>query len=147
MGAFDLVLLETRPVLPQVDALQPVPHVVLVPQVQGLLVEGPEGQQRGAQAGGVAGRRGRRAGAGAGAPHDKAHLLGLVGQAEAGGLQDGVGRRGRRCGQAEAGEAPEGVAPVGRARAQGAAGDGVAAAGPDGVGGGVASLGDGMELS
>lgn len=68
-----------------------------------------------------------------------------MGQAEAGGLQDGM--RGRRGGQAEAGVSPEGVSPVGRAGAGRAPGDGVAATGPDGVGGGVASLGNGMELS
>lgn len=152
VGALDLVLLEAGAVLAQVDALQPVPHVVLVPQVQGLLVEGSEGQQRRAQTGGVRGRRRRRAGAraGAGAPHHEADLLGLLGEAEAGRLEDGLRRRGGgRRREPEAGEAAQGVAPVGgpRARARGAAGDGVAAAGADGVRGAVTSLRNGVELT
>lgn len=115
MGAFDLVFLKARSVLPQVDALQPVSHVVLVPQVEGLLVKGPEGQERRAQPGGVGGRGGRGAGAGAsaGAPHHKADLFGLLGQAEAGGFEDGLRGRGRGGGQAEACEASKRVTPVG----------------------------------
>lgn len=97
MGAFDLVFLKACSVLPQVDALQPVSHVVLVPKVEGLLVKGPKGQERRAQPGRMGGRggRGARAGTSAGAPHHEADLFGLLGQAEAGGFEDGL----RGCGR------------------------------------------------
>lgn len=97
MGAFDLVFLKACSVLPQVDALQPVSHVVLVPQVEGLLVKRPKGQEWRTQPGrmGRRGGRGARAGTSAGAPHDEAHLFGLLGQAEAGGFKDGL----RGCGR------------------------------------------------
>jgi len=93
--AFDLVLLEALAVLGQAHALQPVAHVVFIPQVEGPLPPGPEGQQgpaedRGGAGGGVGGRGGR-AGPGpcAGATHHKADLLRFRGEAEAGRLQDG----------------------------------------------------------
>ena len=149
MGALDLVFLEACSVLPQVNALQPVPHVILVPQVEGLLVEGPESQERRAQPGGVRGGWRWGAGAGTGAPHHKADLLRLMGQAEAGGLEDGVGRRGGGSGQAEAGESAERVPSVRGACAWAwcASCYWVAAAWADGVCGAVASLGNVVQLS
>lgn len=44
MGALDLIVQESVPVLPQVEAFQPVRHVVLVPQLHGF---GGEGLARG----------------------------------------------------------------------------------------------------
>ena len=47
MGPLDLVVQEGVPVLPQVEALQPVGHVVLAPQLHGLGGEGlPRGRHR-----------------------------------------------------------------------------------------------------
>lgn len=45
MGAFDLVLLEALAMFGQAHALQPVTHVILVPQVQGSLPPWAQGQQ------------------------------------------------------------------------------------------------------
>lgn len=143
--ALDLVLLEALAVLGQVDAGQPVGHVVLVPQVKGLLVEGSQGEERRAD-GRVRGRR--RATPGAGAPHDEAHLLGLMRQTEARRFQDGRGRGGRGS-QAEASDGSERVRAV-RGRGAGAgspAADRVTTARTDGKGGTVASLRDGMKLA
>ncbi len=44
VGAFDLIVQESVPVLPQVEALQPVRHVVLAPQLHGF---GGKGLARG----------------------------------------------------------------------------------------------------
>ncbi|KAG7217431.1 hypothetical protein INR49_021598 [Caranx melampygus] len=41
--AFDLVFLKPCSVLPQIDALQPVSNIILIPEVEGFLVEGPKG--------------------------------------------------------------------------------------------------------
>lgn len=106
MGALDLVLLEALTVLPKINAGEPVPHIVLVPQVQRFLVEGAQCKERRGHSGGMSGRR--RAAPAARASHDEAHLLRLVGQTEAGGFQDGGGRSGRGS-QAEASDGSEWV--------------------------------------
>lgn len=49
VGAFDLVLLEALAVFGQAHALQPVPHVILIPQVEGPLPPRPKGQQGAAE--------------------------------------------------------------------------------------------------
>lgn len=41
--AFDFVFLKTCSVLAQIDALQPVSHVIFIPEVKGFLVEWPQG--------------------------------------------------------------------------------------------------------
>lgn len=56
MGAFDLVLLEALAVLGQAHALQPVTHVIFIPQVEGPLPPWPKGQQGPAEDRGGAGR-------------------------------------------------------------------------------------------
>lgn len=42
MGSLDLMLLEALTVLSQINAGKPVTHIILVPQVQGFLVEGAQ---------------------------------------------------------------------------------------------------------
>lgn len=56
MGAFDLVLLEALAVFGQAHALQPVPHVIFIPQVEGPLPPWPKGQQGPTKDRGRAGR-------------------------------------------------------------------------------------------
>lgn len=56
MGAFDLVLLEALAVFGQAHALQPITHVILIPQVEGPLPPRPKGQQGPAEDRGGAGR-------------------------------------------------------------------------------------------
>lgn len=139
----DLVLLEPFSMFGQVDAGQPVAHVVFVPQVEGLLVERPQGEQGRGHARGRGGRG--RAAPRAGASHDETHFLRFVREAEAGRLEDG-GRRGGGGGQSETPDGSQGIRAVWGAGAQGPAGHRVAATRSDGVGGAVASLRDGMEL-
>lgn len=143
MGALDLMLLESLPVFGQVDAGQPVAYVILVPQVEGLLVERPKGEQRGRHAWWRGGRG--RATPRTGAPHDEAHFFRFVRETEARRLKDGGGCDGR-SGQTKA---PDGSQRIWAVRGTGAGrppGHWVAAAWSDGVGGAVASLRDSMEL-
>lgn len=92
MGAFDFVLLEALAVFGQAHALQPVAHVIFIPQVKGPLPPWPKGQQgpaedRGGAGRGVGRRRGRtRPGSCAGASHHKPNLLRFRGEAETGRL-------------------------------------------------------------
>lgn len=143
MGALDLMLLESLPVFRQVNAGQPVANVILVPQVEGLLVERPQGEQGGGHARGGGGRG--RATPRAGAPHDETHFFRFVRETEARRLKDGGGCDGR-SGQTEA---PDGSQRIRAVRGTGTGcppGHWVAAAWSDGVGGAVASLRDSMEL-
>lgn len=97
-------------------------------------------------------RRGRgRAGPGprAGAAHDKANLLGLRGEAEAGRLQNSEAAARAKVGSLGAGGGGGGVAyrPVGRGGGGAPAGHGVAAPRSDRVAGAVSPLGDGVEFA
>lgn len=152
--AFDLVLLEALAVLGQADALQPVAHVVFIPQVEGPLPPRPQGQQGPAEdrggAGGSVGRRRGRAGSGSctGASHDEADLLGFRGEAEAGRLQDGQAATRAQVGPLGAGGGQTHRPVRGGGRRGGTpAGDGVAGSRSDRVAGAESSLGDGVELA
>lgn len=140
--ALYFMVLKLVSVLHQVDAFQPVPDVVLVPQVEGFLHEGPwwvEGVQGRPWRGG----RGRGAAPGAHAPHHKTHLLGLVWDGEAGRFEDGG--RGQTIGPHGA----EGLCPI-QSRLHGAGGTSgyrVATARSNCVGGPGAPLGNGAEFS
>lgn len=156
MGALDLVLLEALAVLGQSQALQPITHVVFVPQAEGPLPPWPQGQQgpakdRGGAGGGVGrGRRRAGPGPGTGAPHDETDLLGFRREAQTGRLQDGQAstRAQVRALGAGGGGGGEPHRPVGGGGGRGGAtaGDGVATSWSDRVAGAVSSLGDGVEL-
>lgn len=143
MGALDLMLLESLPVFSQVYAGQPVTHVILVPQVEGLLVERPKCKQGGGHAWRGGGRG--RATARTGAPHDETHFFRFVRETEARRLKDGGGCDGG-SGQTKAPDRSQRIRAVRGTRAGRPPGHWVAAAWSDGVGGAVASLRDSMEL-
>lgn len=142
MRALYFMVLKLVSVLHQIDAFQPVPDVVLVPQVEGFLHEGPR-RVEGVQGWPWRGGRGRGAAPGAHAPHHKPHLLGLVWDGKAGRFEDG-GR-----GQTVGPDGAEGLCPI-QSRLHGAGGTsgyGVATARSDCVGGPGAPLGNGAEFS
>ena len=138
--ALDLVVLEAVAVLAQVDALQPVAHVELAPELQGLLLEGSAragGPGAGARRWRGQRRRRGRAAARAHTAHHKAHLLRLVRDGEAGRLEDGGGREAEGPPRAPRAR-PQPLHPLQRRGlhwARGAPRHWVAAAGPHRVGG------------
>lgn len=156
VGAFDLVLLKALAVFRQADALKPITHVVLVPQVEGPLPPRPQGQQGpaedwGGAGGGVWRRRWRtRSGSCAGASHHKANLLRFWWETETRWLQDGQTTAWAQIWSFRAGRG-QSHWPIrwrGRGRGGGApAGDGVATSWSDGVAGTVSSLGDSVEFT
>lgn len=90
VGAFDLVLLKSLAVFGEAHTLQPITHVIFIPQVEGPLPPWSKGQQGPAEDRGGAGRGvgggGGGAGSGscAGTSHHKANLLWFRGEAETG---------------------------------------------------------------
>lgn len=153
VGAFDLVLLEALAVFGQAHALQPVPHVILIPQVEGPLPPRPQGQQGPAEdrggAGGGVGRGGGRAGPGSctGASHHKPNLLWFWGETETGRLQDGEAATRAQVRPLRGGGDPYWPIRWGGRGGGAPAGDGVAASWSDGVAGSISSLGDGVEFT
>lgn len=137
--AFDLMVLEAVSVLAQVDALQPVAHIELAPELQGLLLEWPTGASTGARAGRRRGQRRWRGGAAARThtSHHEAHFLGFVRDGEAGRLEDG-GRREAEGPPRASHTRPQPLHPLQRCGlhwARGSSRHGVPAAGPHRVGG------------
>lgn len=94
VGALDLIVQESVPVLPQVEALQPVGHIMLAPQLHGF---GGEGFARGRH--GLHQRERRRRARAPAAATRGAETVGAAASHRRGGQAEDVGERGRHGGR------------------------------------------------